>query len=101
LQHNAARFRELNKQLNAILPQVRWVSVRSVDQSQVEIVVWAHDPESQREDLAVPLLESGTGIAQVLAILYVVMTSERGQAIIIDEPQSFLHPGAARKLIDF
>jgi putative AbiEii toxin of type IV toxin-antitoxin system/AAA ATPase-like protein len=101
LQHNAARFRELNRQLTAILPQVRWVSVRGVDTNHVEIVVWTHDPETQREDLAVPLLESGTGIAQILAILYVVMTSERGQTIIIDEPQSFLHPGAARKLIDF
>jgi hypothetical protein len=101
LQHNVARFRDLNKQLGAILPQVRWVSVRAVDANQVEVVVWPHDPETQREDLAVPLLESGTGIAQVLAILYVVMSSERGQIIIIDEPQSFLHPGAARKLIDF
>lgn len=101
LQHNSARFRELNRQLASILPQVRWVSVRGVSSTQVEIVVWPHDPESQREDLAVPLLESGTGIAQVLAILYVVMTSERPQVIIIDEPQSFLHPGAARKLIDF
>jgi RecF/RecN/SMC N terminal domain len=101
LQHNSARFRQLNRQLSSILPQVRWVSVRGVSSNQVEIVVWPHDPESQREDLAVPLLESGTGIAQVLAILYVVMTSERPQVIIIDEPQSFLHPGAARKLIDF
>jgi len=101
LQHNSARFRELNRRLSSILPQVRWVSVRGVSSTQIEIVVWPHDPESQREDLAVPLLESGTGIAQVLAILYVVMTSERPQVIIIDEPQSFLHPGAARKLIDF
>jgi hypothetical protein len=29
------------------------------------------------------------------------MTSERPQTVIIDEPQSFLHPGAARKLIEF
>ena len=68
---------------------------------QLEIVAWTHDPETQREDLAMPLAESGTGIGQVLAILYVVMTSERPQTIIIDEPQSFLHPGAARKLVEF
>jgi len=101
LQHNPSRFRDLNKRLNVILPQVRQISVRPIDQMQVEIVVWCHDPESQREDLVVPLAESGTGIGQVLAILYVVMTSERPQTIIIDEPQSFLHPGAARKLIEF
>jgi predicted ATPase len=36
----------------------------------------------------------------VLAILYVVMTSNHPQTIIIDEPQSFLHPGAVKKLIE-
>lgn len=101
LQHNPSRFAALNRTLNVILPQVKQVSVRGVIPGQLEIVVWPHDPETQREDLAVPLLESGTGISQVLAILYVVMTSNRPQVIIIDEPQSFLHPGAARKLVEF
>jgi hypothetical protein len=54
----------------------------------------------ERADLAVPLSESGTGIGQVLAILYVVLTSEYPRTIIIEEPQSFLHPGAVRKLFD-
>jgi len=35
-----------------------------------------------------------------LAILYVVMTSYHPQVILVDEPQSFLHPGAVRKLIE-
>lgn len=101
LQHNTSRFAALNRTLNSILPQVKQVSVRGIGPGQLEIVVWPHDPATQCEDLAVPLSESGTGIGQVLAILYVVMTSERPQVIIIDEPQSFLHPGAARKLVDF
>jgi len=53
-----------------------------------------------RHDLAIPLIESGTGIGQVLSILYVVFTSEHPRVLLIDEPQSFLHPGAARKLIE-
>jgi predicted ATPase len=101
LQSNPSRFRQLNQKLRSILPQVQQVSVRGTGHGEVEINVWSHDPESQREDIAVPLAECGTGIGQVLAILYVVMTSERPQTIIIDEPQSFLHPGAARKLIEF
>ncbi len=48
----------------------------------------------------VPLSECGTGIGQVLAILYVVLTSDIPHVIIIDEPNSFLHPGACRKLIE-
>jgi predicted ATPase len=47
-----------------------------------------------------PLSECGTGIGQVLAMLYVVLTAEVPRTIIIDEPQSFLHPGAIRKLLD-
>ena len=101
LQHNPNRFQDLNDQLKAILPQVKQVSVRASNPGQAEIVVWCHDPESRREDLVVPLSASGTGIGQVLAVLYVVLTSDRPQTIIIDEPQSFLHPGAARKLIEF
>jgi hypothetical protein len=101
LQHNPSRFRQLNEKLKLILPQVQHVSVRAITHGTVEIIVWNHDPETQREDLAIPLADCGTGIGQVLAILYVVMNSERPQTIIIDEPQSFLHPGAARKLIEF
>jgi predicted ATP-dependent endonuclease of OLD family len=37
---------------------------------------------------------------QVLAILYVVLEEKEPRTIIIDEPQSFLHPGAIRKLFD-
>jgi len=54
----------------------------------------------QPKDLAVSLSSCGTGIGQVLAILYVVMNSPEPRTIIIDEPQSFLHPGAAKKLIE-
>jgi hypothetical protein len=66
----------------------------------VQILVWSIDPDTERADLAIPLLESGTGIGQVLAMLYVVLTAEYPRTIIIDEPQSFLNPGAVRKLIE-
>lgn len=38
-------------------------------------------------------------MGQVLAILYVVLTAKYPRTILIDEPNSFLHPGAARKLM--
>ncbi len=41
-----------------------------------------------------------TGVGQVLAMLYVVLNSDTPRTILIDEPQSFLHPGAVRKLIE-
>lgn len=100
LQSNAYRFNKFNSFLNRIFPQIYCVTVRPFSNNQVEIVVWNEDPKTERNDLVVPLLECGTGISQVLAILYVVLTSDVPKTIIIDEPNSFLHPGAARKLIE-
>lgn len=52
-----------------------------------------------RPGVDVPLNDSGTGISQVLALLYVAVTAPAPRIIVIDEPNSFLHPGAAKKLI--
>jgi predicted ATPase len=100
LNQNPVVFRHFNQLVHEILPQVQQITVRQVASQKVQIMVWPHDPVSTREDLAIPLEESGTGIGQVLAILYVAVHSPFPSVILIDEPQSFLHPGAARKLID-
>jgi AAA domain, putative AbiEii toxin, Type IV TA system/AAA domain len=99
LQHNTPRLLHFNELLREILPQIQHVSVRPLP-SQLEITVWPHDPDTEREDLALPLNQCGSGVGQVLAILYVVMTAQTPQTIVIDEPQSFLHPGAVRKLME-
>jgi hypothetical protein len=39
---------------------------------QVQISIWPLDPNSERDDLVIPLSEYGTGIGQVLALLYVL-----------------------------
>jgi predicted ATPase len=98
LQSNNARFERFNRHVSEIFPTIRRLSVVPVENNHVEVRVWSVDPETERTDLAISLEESGTGVGQVLAILYVVMTVERG-TIVIDEPNSFLHPGAAKKLI--
>jgi predicted ATPase len=49
--------------------------------------------------ITVALNDSGTGISQVLAILYVAVTAPAPRIIVIDEPNTFLHPGAAKKLL--
>lgn len=100
LQSNPARFRRYSETVRRILPQIQQITVRNLSGNQVEILVWPHDPSSERLDLAIPLNEGGTGVGQVLAILYVVLNADHPQTILIDEPQSFLHPGAVRKLIE-
>jgi predicted ATPase len=95
---NTARFERFNRTVREILPQVKHISVRNM-QGRVQVVVWPHEYATERVDLAIPLNECGSGIGQVLAMLYVVMNSDTPQVILVDEPQSFLHPGAIRKLI--
>jgi AAA domain, putative AbiEii toxin, Type IV TA system len=99
LQSNPARSRELVDSVKSVLPQIKDVSLRPVGHD-IEILVWPIDSTSKREDLTIPLDQCGTGVAQVLAILYVAVCEPSMQTIVIDEPQSFLHPGAARKLIE-
>jgi hypothetical protein len=100
LQANTAKFQLFNELVHEILPQIKHVSVRAVAGGRVQVITWPHDPKTMREDVAIPLNQCGSGVGQVLAILYVVMTSVHPQTIIVDEPQSFLHPGAVRKLIE-
>jgi hypothetical protein len=100
LQANPVRFRRFNELVRRVLPQVRWISAEAVTNNRVRLLVWTIDPNIGRPDLAVPLSQSGTGVGQVLAILYVVTQSIHPQVIVIDEPQSFLHPGAVRKLLE-
>jgi hypothetical protein len=99
LQSNTPKFRYFNELVREVLPQVYQVSVAPKENNLVEIRVWTADPSAQRLDLTVPLAQCGTGIGQVLAILYVAVFSTSSQVLIIDEPQSFLHPGAVRKLV--
>ena len=100
LQSDPAGFEELNGLVSRVLPQVRWISAEAVQNNEVRLLVWAVDPHQSRRDLAVPLARSGTGVGQVLAILYVVTQASHPQVIVIDEPQTFLHPGAVRKLFE-
>jgi len=62
-------------------------------------MLWGVDPSLEREDLAISLKQSGTGVGQVLAMLYVIVVSDAPQILLIDEPNSFLHPEAVRRLI--
>lgn len=96
---NRRRFDRLNSYVNEIFPEIQNVAVIPTKESELEIVIWSINPDTEREDLAIPLSESGTGVGQVIAILFVVMTSDSPRIFIIDEPQSFLHPGAIRKLM--
>jgi hypothetical protein len=99
--NNPSKFKRLIRYVTDVVPSVKWVTAPiEHNQKMVEVKIWPLEEESEREDLAIELNEAGTGIGQVLAMLYVVFNSVEPRTIIIDEPQSFLHPGAIKKLIE-
>jgi hypothetical protein len=101
LQGNAVAFETFNQIVRNVLPQVGRITVVPQGAAQLKILVWTEPVrKAGLVDLAVALNDSGTGIGQVLAIAYLLVTSKTPQVIQIDEPQSFLHPGAVRKLIE-
>ena len=58
-----------------------------------EYELFVRSPEAEQkdwEDFALPLSQCGTGVSQVLAILYVVITSSESQVIIIDDKKNIL-----------
>jgi AAA ATPase domain/AAA domain len=97
MQSDRALFSEYNKLVSQILPTVDHVSVIPVSNQEVEILVW---PTPTHSHLAMPLKDCGTGVAQVLALLYVAVKSIQPGLTIIDEPNTFLHPAATRKLLE-
>jgi predicted ATPase len=99
LQSNPARYRRYVECVRRIFPHVHEIRVVSVGDNHKEIRAWMAPVETEREDLSFPLNNCGTGIGQVLAMLYVVLNSPEPRTLIIDEPNSFLHPGAVRELM--
>jgi hypothetical protein len=80
---NPELFNFFNQHVSIIFPQIKRISI-SQGQN-IEIKVWHVDPSTLREDLSFPLSACGTGIGQVLSILFVVLTANYPRIIIIDE----------------
>lgn len=91
-------FRRLVGHLREIFPSVGNLSVRTKpDSNNLEIRVWPTEL-MERVELGFPLNSSGTGVAQVIALLTAIMTADNA-IFIIDEINSFLHPAAIKSLL--
>jgi AAA15 family ATPase/GTPase len=100
--NNRPRFARYVELIRRVFPTIHDVSIPLLDDTgnRVVIQIWNTEPDTERDDLAVTLDKCGTGIGQVLAILYILVMADTPRPIIIDEPQSFLHPGAVRRLFE-
>jgi len=102
LQSNQSRFKKFNKYVSDVLPNINTISIKLTINNTLKVMVWEidHEQYDDREDLAIPLSACGAGVAQILAILYVVFNVQEPRTILIDEPGLYLHPGSLKKLIE-
>jgi len=92
------RFARLNAFLRQIFPSIHGISAKLENNTAI-LRIWTIDASQEFEELAINLADSGTGVGQAIAILYIVVNSDFPRVIVIDEPNSFLHPSAARALL--
>jgi hypothetical protein len=90
-------FRQLVHHLQEIFSTVGNLSVRTAPSGPLEVRVWPTEA-MERVELSFPLNSSGTGVAQIIALLTAIMTIDKA-VFVIDEINSFLHPAAVKALL--
>ena len=91
-------FIQLVQHLQEIFPTVANLSVPTTrGRNLLEVRVWPTE-EMKELELSFPLKSSGTGVAQVIAILTAIITN-KNSVVIIDEINNFLHPAAVKALL--
>ena len=97
--NNKDLFDDLNELLHRVFPTIYWVGAPPNINSQFELKVHTNPSSLKRGDLAVPINQVGTGVGNALAMLYVALTAQTQRFILLEEPNSFLHPRALRELL--
>jgi ABC-type cobalamin/Fe3+-siderophores transport system ATPase subunit len=97
--NNSNLFEKLNRLLNRIFPTIHWIAAPPTGTNQFELRVHSTPTHLDRGDLAVPISRVGTGIGNAIAMLYVALTAQTQRFILLEEPNSFLHPRALRELL--
>lgn len=95
-------FAHLNKLLHRVFPTIYRVGAPpngQRGQQLFELKIHMTLSGLNRGDLAVPINQVGTGVGNALAMLYVALTAQTQRFILLEEPNSFLHPRALRELL--
>jgi predicted ATPase len=92
-------FDQLNALLHRIFPLIQWVGAPPNGNNQFELKIQTVPGREKRADLAVSISEVGNGVFNALAMLYVALTAQLQQFLLLEEPNSFLHPRALRELL--
>lgn len=96
--HNGALHAQLNRLVQHVLPAVK--SVNSVPENNGFSIKISHvEADEIPATLAFGLSEVGTGVGNVIAMIYVMLTAQQPRTILLEEPNSYLHPRALRELL--
>jgi energy-coupling factor transporter ATP-binding protein EcfA2 len=96
LQNNErAKFDQVESFLTSVFPEFRYVNPSNRN-NQVAITL-----TNRATSQEVPLSHCGTGVEQLLSLSTFAMTVPEECILLMDEPHSFLHPSAERKLVEF
>ncbi len=101
MQNNLDRteFELFNQIANYLFPQIKRVSVETLDNNELQIQLWTITDNTKLKHCALPISKCGTGFATTLPLITFMVTEDE-KFLLIDEPQAFLHPGAMRKLVE-
>lgn len=92
-------FDRLNSYLHRIFSNIHGVAAIPLANGSFELYVHTLPRSANRSDLAVPMSRVGTGVSNAIAMLYVVLTARTPRIILLEEPNSYLHPRALRELL--
>lgn len=95
LSNNREAFYRIQKVITDIFPEFKFVNPHKSQNGVSLTLTLAKTGEE------IPLTHCGTGVEQILALATFVVTAEPGTLVLLDEPHSYLHPTAERKVTDF
>lgn len=96
-------FRQVEKFMNSALPNIGSLQT-PIDNVEMEdgseVVVTSIAFETPDPKLLIKLVEMGGGVEQLLMMATVLETTSRDCPLFLEEPESHLHPGAQRYLLE-
>jgi len=91
-------FEELNNLLSRVFPNIKAIQAPPIN-GQFILKIHTHNTKFDRPDLTYDINQVGTGVGHVMSMIYVALTSKSPRILLLEEPNSFLHPRAVKELL--
>jgi len=92
-------FDDFNNLVSQVFPNIKATQGDMVGSGQFNLKIHTHNTNLDRLDLAYDINQVGTGVGHVMSMIYVALTSKSPRILLLEEPNSFLHPRALKELL--